>query len=130
MGQVKIFFALFVWYVWQVFWCASLYLVWYFFASLSLANERIPSHIDSEISQAVQMQIKFYDKKYFWWNRIENTVTAEKTSLKRYVVDVWRKYSYFKQQVCDYGIDKENMPENSIIHLNQGYQSWKDNKKV
>ena len=22
------------------------------------------------------------------------------------------------------------MPENSIMYLNQGYQSWKDNKKV
>ena len=69
-------------------------------------------------------------KNVFGDNRIEKTVTADKTSLRRNVVDVWRKYSYFKQHVCDYGIDKENIPENSIIYLNQGYQSWKDNKKV
>ena len=57
-------------------------------------------------------------------------MTAEKTSFKRNTVDFWPKYSYYKQQVCDYGVDNENMPENSIIYLNHGYQSSKDNKKV
>ena len=27
-------------------------------------------------------------------------------------------------------VDKENLAENSVIYLNQGYQSYKDNKKV
>ena len=53
----------------------------------------------------------------------------EKTSFKRNTVDVWPDYGYFKQQPCDFGIDKENFPENSIFYLNQGYQSVKDNKK-
>ena len=34
-----------------------------------------------------------------------------------------------KQQPCDFGIKKENFPENSIFYLNQGYQSVKENKK-
>lgn len=42
----------------------------------------------------------------------------------------WKELGYFKQQSCDYGLDKESIPENSIIYLNQGYQSYKDNKKV
>ena len=44
--------------------------------------------------------------------------------------DVWPNYNYFKQQACDFALDKENMSENSIIYMNQGYQSWKDNKKI
>ena len=44
--------------------------------------------------------------------------------------DVWPNYDYFKQQACDFALDKENMSENSIIYMNQGYQSWKDNKKI
>ena len=37
---------------------------------------------------------------------------------------------YFKQQPCDFGIEKKNFPENSIFYLNQGYQSFKGNKKI
>ena len=36
----------------------------------------------------------------------------------------------FKHQPCDFEVEKENIPENSLIYLNQGYQSHKDNKKV
>ena len=54
-------------------------------------------------------------KNIFGDNRAETTVTAEKTGFKRNTVDVWPNYGYFKQQVCDYSVNKENMPENSII---------------
>ena len=60
------------------------------------------------------MQIKFLCEKTFLVT-IETTVTAEKTNFKRNTVDVWPNYGYFKQQVCDYSVNKENMPENSII---------------
>ena len=68
-------------------------------------------------------------KTIFSDNRIETTLTAEKTSFKRNTIDVWPDYGYFKQQPCDYGVDEENFTENSIVYLNQGYQSCKDNKK-
>ena len=64
-------------------------------------------------------------KNIFSGNRVETTITAEKTSFKRDTVDVWPDYGYFKHQPCD----KENFPENSIFYLNQEYQSVKDNKK-
>ena len=69
-------------------------------------------------------------KNIFWDNTIETTTTAEKTSFKRSTTDVWKEYRYFKQQPCDYGLDKENLPKNSIMYLNQGYQSYKYNKKI
>ena len=27
-------------------------------------------------------------------------------------------------------MEKDNMPENTVLYINQGYQSYKDNKKV
>ena len=68
-------------------------------------------------------------KNIFSDNRVETTITAEKSSFKRNTVDVWPDYRYFKQQPCDFGFDKENFPKNSIFYLDQGYQSFKDNKK-
>ena len=69
-------------------------------------------------------------KNIFSDNRIETTLSAEKNSFKRNTTDIWKEFGYFKQQSCDFGVDKENLPENSIIYLNQSYQSYKDNKKV
>ena len=86
---------------------------------------------NSGISQAIRDANKVsMSKNIFVNNRVETTITAEKTSFKRNAVDVWPNYGDFKQQACDYGVDKENMPENSIIYMNQRYQSWKDNKKI
>ena len=63
--------------------------------------------------------------------RVETALTAEKsTSFKRNTTDVWKSYGYFKQQPCDFSIKKAHLPENSILYINQGYQSYKDNNKV
>ena len=36
----------------------------------------------------------------------------------------------FGTETCDFSIEKANMPENTVYYVNQGYQSYKDNKKV
>ena len=43
---------------------------------------------------------------------------------------VWPESGYFKQQPCDSKMEKENYPENSIIYINQGYLTIKDNKRL
>lgn len=87
--------------------------------------------MDSGISQAVREANKIsMTKNILGDNRIETTVMEEKTSFKRNTTNIWKEYGYFKQQPCGYELDKENLPENSIIYLNQGYQSYKDNKKL
>ena len=43
---------------------------------------------------------------------------------------VWPEYGYFKKQLCNFGMKKENFPKNSIIYVNQGYLTIKDNKKL
>ena len=86
---------------------------------------------ESGISHAIRDPSKLsMTKNIFGDNRIETTLTAEKSSFKRNTANVWKEYGHFKQQPCDFSIDKENLPENTIIYLNQGYQSYKDNKKV
>ena len=40
------------------------------------------------------------------------------------------EYGYFKQQPCDFGMDKENFPEYVIIYINQGYLTIKGNRKL
>ena len=61
---------------------------------------------------------------------IETTITVEKSVFMRNTANIWPDYGCFKQQPCDFGIDKENMPKNSILYINQGHQSVKDNKKI
>ena len=85
-------------------------------------NRQASTQIDSGISQAIKDANKIsMSKNIFGDNRVETTVTAKKTSFTRNTVDVWPNSSYFKQQACHHGVDKENMPKNSISYMNQGY---------
>ena len=55
------------------------------------------TQIDSGISQSIRDSNKIsMSKNIFSDNRVETTITAEKTSFKRNTVDVWPNYGYFK----------------------------------
>lgn len=41
----------------------------------------------------------------------------------------WPQYGYSKQTLCDFGMEKENFPDNSIIYVTKVYFTIKDNKK-
>ena len=86
----------------------------FFFVVLCLAgNGSCNTQIDSGISQAIQNSSKILmSKNIFSDNRIETTITAEKYSFKSTTTDVWPSYGFFKQQPCDFGVEKENVPEN------------------
>ena len=88
--------------------------------------------IDSGISQAVKGTDKISMVKNIFGNeRIETTLTAEKTmSFRRNTTDIWPSYGYFKQQPWDFSTNKENIAEMSVFYINQGYQSFKDNKRI
>ena len=94
-------------------------------------NQDAPTQIDNGISQTIRNCNKISMTKNLFSNvRIETTVTAEYTSFKRNTVNAWPNYGYFGQQPCDFGVDKDNLPENTILYLSQDHQSWKDNKKI
>lgn len=63
---------------------------------------------------------------------IETTIVATKFGNRngKNTTSVWPEYGYFKQQPCDFGIEKKDFPENSIIYIKQGYLTIKDNKKL
>ena len=89
------------------------------------------SSIDSGISSAVKESSKLSITKTLFDGRVETTITAEKdTGCRRNSTDLWHKNSYFKAEVCDFSLEKANMPENTIFYVNQGTLSYKDNKKI
>ena len=64
--------------------------------------------------------------------RMVTTITAEKdpNGFKRNSTDLCPSYGYFKQQACDFSLEKANMPEMTAFYLNQAHLSYKDNKKI
>ena len=74
------------------------------------------SSIDSGISSAVKESSKLSITKTLFDGRVETTITAEKdTGCRRNSTDLWHKNSYFKAEVCDFSLEKANMPENTIF---------------
>ena len=45
-------------------------------------------------------------------------------------INMWKNHDFFGTEFCDFSIEKANMPENTVYCVNQGYQCYKDNKKV
>ena len=88
------------------------------------------SAIDSEISNAVQQSSKLSMTKVLKNDRMETTVSAERELQKENSTDLWKKNGIFSSQVCDFYIEKVNLPEMTISYVNQSYLSYKDNKKM
>ena len=106
------------------------FLIWLFSGTFFPGNEAKSTEIDTGISQAVRDSSKISMTKNIFEERVETTLTDEKASFKRNTTDVWKSYHYFSQQPCDFSTEKANLPEMSILYINQAYQSYKDNKKV
>ena len=43
---------------------------------------------------------------------------------------MWKSHGFFDTESCDFSIEKASMPENTLYYINQGYQSYKNSKKV
>ena len=43
---------------------------------------------------------------------------------------MWKDFGFFGSEICEFNIEKVKMLENTLFYVNQGYQSYKDNKKV
>ena len=55
--------------------------------------------------------------------KLENGNRKNKTNIQL-------DHGYFKQQPYDFDLDKENLPENYLNYINQGYLTIKDSRKV
>ena len=88
--------------------------------------------IDQRISAAAKDSTKLSMTKSIFDGRMETTITAEKdlNCFKRNRTYLWPSYGYFKQQACNFSVEKANMPEMRAFYVNQAYLSYKDNKKI
>lgn len=57
-----------------------------------------------------------------------STVNPEEKPKKN--ISLWENFWYFSTESRDFSIEKANLPENTVFYINQGYQSFKDAKKV
>ena len=88
------------------------------------------SAIYSGISNAVQQSSKLSLTKVPENDRMETTISAEREPQKKDSTDLWWKNVFSSSQVCDFSIEKANLPEMTIFYVNQGYLSYKDKKKI
>lgn len=135
MGRVTLFFCLFCVSCWVFFFLC----VWAFLAILFLKGKKIFSgssatSIDNSVSQGIKNSGKIFITKnlVFSDKTVETTLMATKfeNGNDKNTTNIWPGNGYFKQQPCDFGIDKEKFPENSIIYINQCFLTIKDNKKL
>lgn len=88
------------------------------------------SAIDSGISQTIQNASKLSMGKVLEQGKTEMKVSVEKEQGKRNSFDLWEKNGFFSSQVCDFSLEKTNLPESTIFYINQSYLNYKDNKKI
>ena len=79
------------------------------------------SSIDCGISRGVRDSSKFSMSKALHEGRMEATFTAEKESgLKRNSTDLWTKNGFLSSQVCDFSLEKANVPEMTVFLRKSG----------
>lgn len=88
--------------------------------------------IDSGISSSIENSSKLSMTKVIEnvSTRTELAISAEKESGKKNRIHLFEKNGFFGLQVCDFSIEKANLPENTIFFVNQGYLNFKDNKRI
>ena len=94
----------------------------------------VNSSIDNSVSDTIKRSGKISLTKNIALpeRNIEVTIVAtnfENSHVKN-TTCVCPKYGHFKQQPCDFHMDKENYPKNNIIYINQGYLTIKDNRRL
>ena len=113
--------------------------IWDYF-NISEATYKV--YLVDEVSRLLtQYYSELFEKYYgsgefffvlFFDQTIETTLVGTKfeNGNKKNATNIWSEHGYFKQQTCDFGLDKENFPESSLIYLNKGYLTIKDNRTV
>ena len=90
-------------------------------------------NIDSSIGSAIQNSMGLSMTKIIESSndRTEMTISTNATKEKTVKsINMWKNHGFFGTESCDFSMEKANMPENTIYYINQGYQSYKDSKKV
>ena len=87
-----------------------------------LGEQKPPGfQIDQGISATVKDSTKLSMTKSIFDGRMETTITAEKdpNGFKHNSTDLRPSYGYFKQQVCNFLVEKANIPEMTAFYVNR-----------
>ena len=90
-------------------------------------------NIGSSIGSAIRNSARLSMKKVIenGEDRTEVSVSTVNDDEKvKKNIQLWEDFGYFGTESCDFSIEKANLPENTVFYINQGYHSFKDNKKV
>ena len=103
----------------------------FYFENLSSASR---TSIDSSIGTAIQNSSELSMTKIMESgnDRTEITLSAGSTEEKKHAkcINMWKNHGFFGIESCDFSIEKANMLENTLFYVNQGYQSYKDDRKL
>ena len=103
----------------------------FYFENLSSSSK---TNIDSSIGSAIQNSTGLSMTKIIESgnDRTEMALSTNATIEEKPVksINMWKNHGFFGTESCDFSIEKANMPENTLYYINQGYQSYKDSKKV
>ena len=102
----------------------------FYFENLSSSPK---TNIDSSIGRAIQNSSGLSMTKIIESgnDRTEMTLSASAVEEKQIkCINMLKNHGFFGTEFCDFSIEKANMPENTVYYVNQGYQSYKGNKKV
>ena len=62
---------------------------------------------------------------------VDGAVAEKNLAVKRKSTDLWAQQVYFKHQRCDeFTLHKANMPEITLLYLNQGSLIYKNDLKM
>ena len=130
-GKSYIFFSLDSGFVFQFWTLVCFWIVFQNFILCPLGEQQLlVFQIDQGISAALKDSIILSMTNSVFNGRMETTITPEKGphDFKRNSTDLWPSYGYFKQKVCNFSVEKANMPEMTAFYVNQVYLNYKDNK--
>ena len=89
--------------------------------------------IDDSIIQAINHPDRLNLKKVYTGDKNKTEMSIE-TSLgdkpKSKTVNMWSHGGSFSGDCTNFNIEKANLPENTLLYVNQGYKTLKDSKKM
>ena len=96
-------------------------------------NKPQQESIDASIGSIINSSSSINLKKVYenGENQTEMSLSTTKDEEKKpKSVTMWTGNGFFADECCDFSLEKANMPENTLFYVNQGYQSYKNSKKM
>ena len=91
-------------------------------------NNNNDNNIDFSIGNAIQRSAGITMENVISGGKTEMKISTDNESEKK-KSNLWENFGYFDSVPVTFSIEKANLPENTLFYLNQGYQTYKYDKK-